>query len=452
MNERRKAAPTRAGGAVYPTPRLVLLAGAGAPLALLIGLMVPEYWVVALGWLALLAGAAMVDGVVALAAGDPATSAGTPATAGVGEPLRVELTSDFAGRAPRGAVEYALALDRRLHPGGRAAATAAPGSANWRAAIDLVPERRGDPALDQIWTRWRGPLGLVWRQVRRPANAHIVVTPALGAVRDAALRLFQRDARFGNQVQLLTGGAQEFEALSEFQPGRDRRAIDWTASARHMKLLARDYRIERDNRLVIAIDAGRSMAEPVAGMPRVDRAVAGALLLGWAALKAQDRVSLFPFASRPQGHSPAYASPRDFIKLQTAAAAIDYGHDESNFTLALATLGSQLNRRALIVLFTEFTDPTSAELMIRAAGHLVRKHRLICVVMHDPDLAALEKQVPAAPEDMIRANVAAALLRDRRLVITRLERLGVDVLDLPHDQIGTGVLDGWLNRKRRGGL
>src|SRR3546814_2262300 len=72
----------------------------------------------------------------------------------------------------------------------------------------------------------------------------------------------------------------------------DRRAIDWTAAASHRKLFAKEYRVERDNRVVLAIDGGRTMAEPVDGLPRVDRAVSAALLLAYAGLKLGDRISL----------------------------------------------------------------------------------------------------------------------------------------------------------------
>src|SRR3546814_12702162 len=81
----------------------------------------------------------------------------------------------------------------------------------------------------------------------------------------------------------------------------DRRAIDWTASARHLKLFAREYRVERDNRVVLAIDGGRTMAEPVGGLPRVERAVSAALLLAYAGLKPGDRNSLFRSEERRVG-------------------------------------------------------------------------------------------------------------------------------------------------------
>src|SRR5690606_30924421 len=187
-----------------------------------------------------------------------------------------------------------------------------------------------------------------------------------------------------------------------------------------------EYRVERDNRVVLAIDAGRTMAEPVGGMPRVDRAVSAALLLAYAGLKLGDRISLFSFAAKPQALTPAYMHTRDFPALQRAASRIDYAHVESNFTLALTTLSAALNRRSLIILFTEFTDATSADLMIRAAGRLVRTHRLLCVVIRDEELESEERRRPESADDVTRANVAAALMTDRQLVIVRLQRLGVD--------------------------
>ena len=74
-------------------------------------------------------------------------------------------------------------------------------------------------------------------------------------VTDEGRRLFQRNSWFGLRQQKLRGEGHEYEALAEYQPGMDRRAIDWNASARHVKLLAKEYRVERDNRVVLAIDA-----------------------------------------------------------------------------------------------------------------------------------------------------------------------------------------------------
>lgn len=444
---------------ILPTPRAILLMLAGAPVALVLGLVRPDLWMLALVWIAMVLACLLIDALVAAGPARMEVTLNAPRQAGVGEPfdLTVQAQSNRGSWWPP-LIDMALAIDARLDAAGRIAAPAFPVALPGGSGLSLVKSfpvtaaRRGTARLTGLWLRWTGPLGLAQMQRHFAQQREIAILPSLRSVREEGLRLFRRDAQFGLRQQLLVGEGSEYEALTEYQPGMDRRSIDWSASARHVKLLAKEYRIERDNRLVIAIDAGRTMCEPVDGVPRVDRAVEAAMLLAYVALKLEDRVSLFHFAARPGGSTPVYAHSSDFGPLQRAAADIDYAHEESNFTLALTTLGARLNRRALIVLFTEFTDPTSAELMIGAAARMVRQHRLLFVVLKDAELEAVERTMPMTPADLVRHNVAAELLRDRRLVISRLQRLGVDVLEVGHDRLSTAVLGAWLGLKKAGNL
>ncbi len=166
-------------------------------------------------------------------------------------------------------------------------------------------------------------------------------------IHDKGIQLYPRDAGCGLMTQVERGEGTEFEALTEFQRGMDRRTIDWKQSARHTELLAKEYRTERNNHIVFALDAGRTMCEPLAGLPRIDWAISAALLTSWVALKAGDRISLFGFAGRPQLASPTVNSARGFSTLQRAAASLDYAPEESDYTLALTSLSNQLHRRAL---------------------------------------------------------------------------------------------------------
>ena len=56
----------------------------------------------------------------------------------------------------------------------------------------------------------------------------------------------------GMIAQLARGEGSDFDTLVDFRTGMDRRAIDWKQSARHMKLLAKQYRTERNNQIVFA--------------------------------------------------------------------------------------------------------------------------------------------------------------------------------------------------------
>ncbi|KTE15976.1 DUF58 domain-containing protein [Sphingopyxis sp. H115] len=437
---------------IYPTRRAIYLLLLGAPMALALGLVRPELWLVAPGWIAVILACLFLDAIAGASPRQLSLDARFPHQVGVGDRFNLSLAAGGAAVPLR--AEIALALDERLVEGGRLAGDMRRTDAGDRLlrTIPLAASRRGQARVEALWVRWAGPLGLLWKQRKFPIDGAINIVPSLRAVTEEGSRLFQRNSWFGLRQQRLRGEGTEFEALAEYQPGMDRRAIDWNASARHVKLLAKEYRVERDNRVVLAIDSGRTMAEPVGDMPRVDRAVSAALLLAYVGLKMNDRISLFSFAAKPQALTPAYMHTQDFPALQRAASLIDYAHVESNFTLALTTLSAQLNRRSLIILFTEFTDATSAALMIRAAGRLVKKHRLLFVVIRDEEVESEERRRPETGADVTRSNVAAAMLRDRQLVIARLQRLGADVLEVPADAMGANAVEAYLGIKRAGSL
>ncbi|KAB2857495.1 MAG: DUF58 domain-containing protein, partial [Sphingopyxis terrae] len=63
-----------------------------------------------------------------------------------------------------------------------------------------------------------------------------------------------------------------------------------------------------------------------------------------------------------------------------------------------------------------------------------------------------ERRRPESGSDVTRANVAAAMLRDRQLVIARLQRLGADVIEVPADAMGAHVVEAYLGIKRQGSL
>lgn len=437
---------------IYPTRRAIYLLLLGAPLALALGLVRPGLWIIAPAWIGLVLVGLLIDAMAGASPRRLALDVRLPHQAGVGDSFDLRLVA--SGPTVPQRAEIALTLDERLAPGGRLASdvTRATDAAALVRTLPLTASRRGQALVEALWIRWAGPLGLVWKQRRFAIGRSVAIVPSLRAVTEEGSRLFQRDSWFGLRQQQLRGEGSEYEALAEFQPGMDRRAIDWNASARHIKLLAKEYRVERDNRVILAIDAGRTMAEPVGGVPRVDRAVSAALLLAYAGLKLGDRISFFSFAAKPQALTPAYMHVQDFPALQRAASLIDYAPVESNFTLALTTLSASLNRRSLIILFTEFTDATSADLMIRAAGRLVKTHRLLFVVIRDDEVEAVERQRPESAADVTRANVAAAMLRDRQLVIARLQRLGADVIEVPADAMGASVVEAYLGIKRAGSV
>jgi uncharacterized protein (DUF58 family) len=434
----------------YPSARTAALLALAAPLALVLAAAAPRAWIAAPALGGALLVMVLLDALLAPALAGLRVI--VPEDGEVGEPLTITLLADFRVEAPRAAPFVALALDPRLAPGGRIVAPLALDNGVWSAGIETTPTRRGLGPVRAVWLRWEGPLGLASRQFRQDLDSTVRIRPNIAPVRSPALQLFLRDAQFGMVARRIRGEGTEFEALAEYEPGMDRRRIDWKSSARHARLFAKEYETERNNQIVFAFDCGQTMCEPIAGLPRIDRAVTAALTTAWIALGAQDRVAVYGFAQRPQVLSPFVTAPREFARLQEAAAALDYSAEQPNFTLALSTLAARLRRRSLVVVFSEFTDPTSAELMIESMRRLVERHRVIFVVMADAELADFVSAPVQTAQDAAMAVTATSLQHQRTLVLQRLRRAGILVVEAPYQHIGNRLLDAYLAIKRAGSL
>lgn len=432
---------------IYPTRLAVLAAAAGVPFTLVVAATTPERWYAGLAWPVAILLLTLADALTSVRHGEAKLEA--PATAYVGATVEAVVTVTLRGGAVPAEAEVAVATDALISVEDDGRLWVALEEGRGAALMPLVMARRGTGRLERLWLRWRGPLGFAWQQRRIDLDSSILVLPDVRPVQDHGAQVFQRHALQGLIAQINRGDGTDFDALVEYRSGMDRRAIDWKQSARHLKLHAKEYRSERNNQIVFAIDGGRQMSEPVAGLPRVDRAVSAMLLTGWVALKLGDRVALHAFDSRPRIASGLISGSAAFPELQRLAASIDYSGEETNYTFALTTLATRLTRRSMIVLFTEFTDLTSADFMVRAAKRMVETHLLLVVVLRDEELESIADAMPRAPDDITRAVTAAALIRDRRLALSRLQHLGVHVIESEYDRVGERLVAGYVDLKRR---
>lgn len=432
---------------IYPTRTAVLVAAGGVPIALAVAAVAPGRWVLGLAWPVAVLLLFIADAIGAASRGEASVEA--PHFAYVGETREATVTVTLRGGHLPTIAAVAVAANPLvgLEDDGRLWVPLETGRG--AALLPLAMARRGLARLDRLWLRWRGPLRLAWRQRQIALDIAFPILPDVRPVYERGAQIFQRHALQGLIAQMNRGDGSDFDALVEFRAGMDRRAIDWKQSARHMKLHAKEFRAERNSQIVFAVDSGRQMSEPVAGLPRVDRAVSATLLTAWVALKLGDRVALHAFDSRPRIASGLVSGAAAFPELQHLAAAIDYSGDETNYTFALTTLAARLTRRSMIVLFTEFTDLTSADFMVRAARKMVKTHLLLVVVLRDEELESIADRDPEDADDVTRAVTAAALLRDRKLALARLQHLGVHVIESEHDRVGERLVAGYVDLKRR---
>lgn len=430
-----------------PTRRSILVASTGLAAALLPAVAAPSLWPL---WLAVFVSGALAIGLDAILLPPRRSLRVTlelPATVAIGEALDARLTVRLA--APRPLVATVL-LD--LSPLLEAAApqTAPVGPAGAELRFALHARRRGVATVKRAWVRVHGPLGLMSTVAVVELGREALVVPDLRPVHRTALR-FASDRHFaaGTRNEWYTGDGTELDSLREHAAGDDPRWIDWKGSARHHRLITRQFRAERNQQVILAVDSGRLMAEPLAGVPKVDHAVTAALLLAFVSLRAGDRVGWYTFDARVGAWAEPQSGVASFAALRQLAARVEYSDAETNFTLGLTTLAQRLRRRSLIVVLTDFVDSVTAELMLDNLDRLARRHLLVFVALQDPALGALAAAPPRAPRELHRAVVAGSLLRERELVRERLRRRGIQPLDVPPGEVHPRLINTYLEIKRR---
>jgi uncharacterized protein (DUF58 family) len=326
--------------------------------------------------------------------------------------------------------------------------------------IQLQPVRRGDQRATVVTARSIGPLGLAGRQGSRPVPGQLRVLPPFLARKHLPSRLAKLREIDGLLPTLVRGQGTEFDSLREYVVGDDVRSIDWRATARRADVVVRTWRPERDRRVVIVLDTGRTAAgrvgvDPTAsdpkGWPRLDWSMDAALLLAALASRAGDHVDFL--AHDQVSRAGVFGASRTELlaQLVDAMAPLQPTLVESDWRAMVSTIALRARRRSLVVLLTDLNPAALDEGLLPVLSQLSAKHHLLLAAVSDPRV----DQMAAGRSDAAAAYDAAAAERsrnDRAAIATRLRRSGVEVVDAPPAELAPALADRYLAMKATGRL
>jgi uncharacterized protein (DUF58 family) len=324
----------------------------------------------------------------------------------------------------------------------------------------LRPVRRGDQRAAAVTARSIGPLGLAGRQGSRSVPGQVRVLPPFLSRKHLPSRLAKLQQIDGLLPTLIRGQGTEFDSLREYVVGDDVRSIDWRASARRADVVVRTWRPERDRRVVIVLDTGRTAAGRIgvdptatdpAGWPRLDWAMDAALLLAALASRAGDHVD-FLAHDRISRAAVFGASRTELLaQLVEAMAPLQPALIESDWRAMVAAVARRTRRRSLVVLLTDLNATALDEGLLPVLPQLSARHHMLIAAVADPrvDQMAAGRSDPAAVYD---AAAAERSRNDRRAIAARLRRSGVEVVDASPTELAPALADRYLAMKATGRL
>lgn len=178
----------------------------------------------------------------------------------------------------------------------------------------------------------------------------------------------------------------EFDEVRAYQETDDARSIDWRVTARRGRPHTKLFREERERPVLLFVDLHPGMY--FGSRVQLKSVLAGRLaaLLGWAAVRAGDRVG--GLVSAVSGHREIHPAAREhgqltllrtMIELQPAAPGV---LSPGRMDGALARLARMANPGSLVVILSDFRE--LGETADRHLAALVRHTDVIAGFVYDP--------------------------------------------------------------------
>jgi uncharacterized protein (DUF58 family) len=400
-----------------------------------------------------------------------------PTSVRLGTPARSEVVAtNGARRRLRGLVRDAwppsLAAERTADGGLRphsdpAAVVAAarhrvdlPAGESARLRTPLLPTRRGDRVAGPVTVRTLGPLRLAGRQAAVPVGGRIRVLPEFASRRHLPSRLARLREMDGRAAVQVRGEGTEFDSLREYVVGDDVRSIDWRATARGGDVVVRTWRPERDRRVVVVLDTGRTSAARIGsvadgsantGGTRLEASVEAALLLGALADRAGDRVQVLAYDRVLRARVAGASGPRLLPAMADSLSAVEPALLETDWHGLVGQVRSRVSQRALVVLLTSLEPAVVETGLLPVVDQLAASHQVVVAAVTDPEIAAL-RSGRAGVEEVYDAAAAARVDLERTAVAAVLRQHGAEVVEALPEDLAPRLADAYLALKAAGRL
>ncbi len=315
----------------------------------------------------------------------------------------------------------------------------------------LTPPKRGKYQFGKTAVRYFSRLGLVWCQTDLCEAESVKVYPNMRRAREMELKALGANNFLAVQRKSVRRGeGREFESMRDYVRGDELRHISWTTTARRAKLTTRQYQIERDQTILIALDAGRLMTGRIGNETKFDTAIHASLALMSAAAKGGDNCGLVVFGRKIKKYLPPKKGLSYIEGVLEALYDLEPELIEPSYKRAFQYISANSKKRSFIVILTDLVDKESSRELINSLKLLRPRHLPLVVTIGDRDLNAVVSNVPANIGEVFTQSAAEEIILQRQAALRQVETLGGLALDVTTQTLAPSLLETYLRVKERG--
>jgi len=315
----------------------------------------------------------------------------------------------------------------------------------------LTPPKRGNYKFGKTAVRYLSKLGLIWCQTDLGEAQTVKVYPNMRRAREMELKALGAQSFLAIQRKSVRRGeGREFESMRDYVRGDELRHISWTATARRSKLITRQYQIERDQTIIIALDAGRLMTGRIGDETKFDTAIHASLAMMSACARAGDNCGLLVFGRKVKKFLPPKKGVEHIDAVLEALHDLEPELIEPSYARAFQYIASSTKKRAFVVILTDLVDKESSKELINSLKLLRPRHLPLVVTIGDRDLNATVSEVPKDLKEVFVQSAAEEIIRQRESALRLVETLGGLALDVTTSTLAPKLLETYLRVKERG--
>jgi uncharacterized protein (DUF58 family) len=315
----------------------------------------------------------------------------------------------------------------------------------------LRPVKRGVYNFGIVLLYVTTPAGLVSRRIKCAEPVDIAVYPSY-----IMLHRYELMAIHNNLMELgikkirRIGHNTEFEYIKEYIKGDDYRTVNWKASARRHYPMVNIYQDERSQQIYNIIDKGRIMQHAFRGMTLLDYAVNASLVLSFVAIRKEDKAGLATFAEKFETFIPAGKQTGQMQQLLESLYRQQTTFGESDYSSLYVHVNKFINKRSLLIIYTNFDTVVGMERQIEYLRRLARRHAVLAVFFEDTEMKAFAAGQPSSIEGYYRQVITDKFIFEKQHVTVRLRQHGIYSLLTEPDRLSVNIINKYLEMKAQG--
>lgn len=276
------------------------------------------------------------------------------------------------------------------------------------------------------------------------------VLPNLRAVGRMHKRLNDYALRsLGARTAPKIGKGRDFDRLRDYVRDDDYRDVAWRASARHGRLIVREFRMERSQDVLLCLDSGHRMAARVEQITRLDHAVNASVLISYICNRMEDKTGIVSFDAAVDKGLPAGRGTAHLRAITRYVTDLAAAYHHTDYLALAASLRRRLHHRTLILILTVLPEREERHDLLRAVTMLAPQHLPLFVALTDRDLRAQASLLPADRDELSRTLVARDLWLGRAELIRELRARGAMVVESTAEDWGVDSVNAYIDIKRR---